>query len=374
MRTNLRAVRHRPPDLRLHPRKRWLPWSPAPAAWACWVAVVFQSARRTESVLNWDGRQHRRQTSTGRRGDAGESADRGNVGRHRQADPADPPSSSPRRLADRAFRHCPRTAPQRRRWGGCTRWPGRRRCAWSSNQLDRQRPWLHRPPTSLSRPTRRGAAGGAGRGPRRTPVGMSATAWTSSSHRATRPVAIPVRSPPWCAGARGGRRLSATPPGPRGRWHRVRASGRRRALASAPPGVDGFGLPDRCRIRPRCPARRRPVGDPAGAAGRDLQRHGATPDLLRQAGPVASRAGGLMPGTRRAPEPPPMPFAERPCGRGASADEPVARPGAVAMPVGQIVGRMNEVRPVADIIAGWCRLRDGDAQTGTTFATADVRR
>ena len=28
-----------------------------------------------------------------------------------------------------------------------------------------------------------------------------------------------------------------------------------------------------------------------------------------------------------------------------------ADPGTVAMPVGQIVGRMNEIRPVADIIA-----------------------
>ena len=97
---------------------------------------------------------------------------------------------------------------------------------------------------------------------------------------------------------------------------------------------------------PRRPALRR------GAAGRRLGRHGALTDLLRQAGPAAAQPVDARRGAEpEAPEPLPMPLQNLLVSEAHSRLMRSGDPTVVAMPVGQIVGRMNEVRPVADVMA-----------------------
>ena len=87
-------------------------------------------------------------------------------------------------------------------------------------------------------------------------------------------------------------------------------------------------------------------------ARRDLERHRAQADLLGQAGSAAQEPMDRRVGRRERAGAAADAPAEHPGQRGPSADEPSRHdPTAVAMPVGQIVGRMNVIRPVADIIA-----------------------
>ena len=94
------------------------------------------------------------------------------------------------------------------------------------------------------------------------------------------------------------------------------------------------------------------VDDPGGAAARDLR---ATPCAAAStpASPRGcSRPSGPMPGTQPdAPEPLPMPLQNILVSEAHQRMNESDDPDTVAMPVGQIVGRMNEIRPVADIIA-----------------------
>ena len=74
-----------------------------------------------------------------------------------------------------------------------------------------------------------------------------------------------------------------------------------------------------------------------------------------------------MPGTPQdAPEPLPMPLQNILVSEAHQRMSESADPTTVAMPVGQIVGRMNEIRPVADIIA--------ELVTGFEDATRRARR
>ena len=145
--------------------------------------------------------------------------------------------------------------------------------------------------------------------------------------------------------------LGGNDPGARGGRHRQRTPGRRGAGARRAGRVDGLGVPDRGRVRPRRANRGGRVGDPAGPARGHVQRHRAAPHLHRQAGPAAQEPLDRRLGRRRCARAAADAAAEHPGQRGASADERVIDPTTVAMPVGQIVGRMNEIRPVADIIA-----------------------
>ena len=114
--------------------------------------------------------------------------------------------------------------------------------------------------------------------------------------------------------------------------------------------VDGLGVAHLRRVRPRVRPDRWPVRHPGGL----LRRPPATPCAAastRQAGPAAQEPVDRRLGCGGCTEPLPMPLQNVLVGRGPPADERPADPGTVAMPVGQIVGRMNEIRPVADIIA-----------------------
>ena len=138
---------------------------------------------------------------------------------------------------------------------------------------------------------------------------------------------------------------------PRGRRHRVRSAGRRRAGARCSGRVDGFGVPHRRRVRPRRATAIREFGDSGGHARSDLQRHRPPPHLHRQAGATA-QVDGRRPGDADgAPEPLPMPLQNILVSEAHQRMNEGTNPATVAMPVGQIVGRMNEIRPVADIIA-----------------------
>ena len=95
----------------------------------------------------------------------------------------------------------------------------------------------------------------------------------------------------------------------------------------------------------------RALGDPGGPAARDL---GDTVRRRIYTGKPARllKSRGPMPGTPTdAPEPLPMPLQNILVSEAHQRMSESTDPTAVAMPVGQIVGRMNEIRPVADIIA-----------------------
>ncbi len=137
-----------------------------------------------------------------------------------------------------------------------------------------------------------------------------------------------------------------------GRRHRHRPSGRGRAGARCAGRVDGLGVPDRGRIRPGPPAARRPVDHPGRAAACDVRGHRAPASIYtgKPARLLKSQVDRRLGRPRRAGAVADA-AAEHPGQRGAPADERVGRSDTVSMPVGQIVGRMNEIRPVADIIA-----------------------
>ena len=200
-----------------------------------------------------DGRQHRRQALRRGHRDAGHGPDRGQCGRHRQADPADPP-----RLR-RQDPGRPRRAPVA---GGGGRPRGRaglaafsgtvacRRRTGPPHQPDRQRTRFaaRRCPGPVACGRRAGgSAGGIGqtrcapcreRRRHRRRAGLRGR-W---AHRGDR-----VHGP----GARGRRRSRRhTGPGRRRDRHRPAGGGRTRTRRLG--CVDGVGVPDRCRVRPRC--------------------------------------------------------------------------------------------------------------------------
>jgi hypothetical protein len=95
---------------------------------------------------------------------------------------------------------------------------------------------------------------------------------------------------------------------------------------------------------PAPPAIHNGTSTTAGAAERDVQRHPAPAHLHRQAGTTVEEPPDR--GLGRA-EPLPNILVSEAHQRMTESNDPTV----VAMPVGQIVGRLNEIRPVADIIA-----------------------
>ena len=174
----------------------------------------------------------------------------------------------------------------------------------------------------------------------------STTASTSSSRRASRPVGTPARSPAWCSPPTSSTRSDPTYPSsapaasapagrsrPRSRW--------------APRGCG----PARSGSAPRSTSSSLQRGLDHGVHAGHLRRHRPHPHLHRQAGPSAEdEVDGSLGGGRR-PAPLPMPLQNILVSEAHNRINASGDPDVISMPIGQIVGRMNDVRPVAEVMA-----------------------
>ena len=150
------------------------------------------------------------------------------------------------------------------------------------------------------------------------------------------------------AGARDRRRGRARRAGARGRRHRLGPADRRRARARRGRRLDGLVLADHAGVRDR---------DPGAAGLRDALLAATSSDTVRSRIYSGKPARLLKnewtkaweePG---APEPLPMPLQNLLVSEAHQRLMESGDPAVVPMPVGQIVGRMNTVRPVAEVMA-----------------------
>ena len=228
----------------------------------------------------------------------------------------------------------------------------RRGGAQASDQADRQRARVRRRKDVIDQVHAAGVPWRPWRAAPSTRSATSTTASTSSSPRATRPAGTPVRSARWCWCRKSSTLLmgkaAVLAAGGIGTGRQVAA-----ALALGAQGVwmgSAFLTAAEYDLGDRLPCG--PFGDPGGDArartSSDTVRRriytGKPARLLKSRWTDAWDADG-------APEPLPMPLQNILVSEAHQRMSESADPTAVAMPVGQIVGRMNEIRPVADIIA-----------------------
>ena len=143
--------------------------------------------------------------------------------------------------------------------------------------------------------------------------------------------------------------VGAGRPGARRGRDRLRPPGRGGARPRRGRGLDGFGLAGHARSTSSC--RTAPAVQQALLAATQLG-YDPVPDLQRQAGPAAEEPLDRGLGTSEgAPEPLRMPLQNLLVSEAHQRLMRSGQPDVVPMPVGQIVGRMNEVRPVADVMA-----------------------
>jgi NAD(P)H-dependent flavin oxidoreductase YrpB (nitropropane dioxygenase family) len=121
----------------------------------------------------------------------------------------------------------------------------------------------------------------------------------------------------------------------------------RQVLAAHALGASGVWTGSYWPDHGRVPARREPCPDRAGAC--DVERHGPVADLPGQTRAAAEEQVTQAWAEPDAPEP--LPLQNMLVGEAHLRMMRGGDPSAVAMPVGQIVGRMNEIRPVAEVMA-----------------------